>query len=74
MALASIALIGIGVGLVMGLTGAGGGILAVPALIYAMGWSIQETTPVALLAVTMGAAFGAIDGLRQNRYAIAPLY
>lgn len=67
MALASIALIGIGVGLVMGLTGAGGGILAVPALIYAMGWSIQETTPVALLAVTMGAAFGAIDGLRQKQ-------
>jgi hypothetical protein len=67
MAFASIALIGIGVGLVMGLTGAGGGILAVPALIYAMGWSMQETTPVALLAVTMGAAFGAIDGLRQKQ-------
>lgn len=67
MALASIALIGIGVGLVMGLTGAGGGILAVPALIYAMGWSIQQTTPVALLAVTMGAAYGAIDGLRQKQ-------
>lgn len=67
MALTSIALIGIVVGLVMGLTGAGGGILAVPALIYTMGWSIQDTTPVALLAVTMGAAFGVIDGLRQRQ-------
>lgn len=67
MAFTSIALIGAIVGLVMGLTGAGGGILAVPALIYAMGWTIQETTPVALLAVTAGAAIGAIDGLRQRQ-------
>lgn len=75
MQILSIISIGLFVGVVMGLTGAGGGILAVPALVFAMGWSMQTSTPVALLAVTMGAAFGAIHGLRQKqvRYRAAML-
>ncbi|MHA7235896.1 sulfite exporter TauE/SafE family protein, partial [Burkholderia pseudomallei] len=39
------------VGAVLGLTGAGGGILAVPALVVGMGWPMQQATPVALVAV-----------------------
>jgi len=39
------------VGAVLGLTGAGGGILAVPALVAGMGWPMQQATPVALVAV-----------------------
>jgi uncharacterized membrane protein YfcA len=68
-------IIGIGVGLVMGLTGAGGGMLAVPALVYSQGWSMQETMPVALLAVSIGALIGAIEGFRkkQVRYKAAML-
>ena len=75
MALVLAALIGIAVGLIMGLTGAGGGMLAVPALVYSQGWSMQQAMPVALLAVSSGALIGAIDGLRrgQGRYKAATL-
>lgn len=59
-------LLGILVGAVLGLTGAGGGILAVPALVFGMGWSMQQAAPVALLAVAGGAAVGALEGFRQR--------
>lgn len=39
-------LLGIAVGLIMGLTGAGGGILAVPALMYGMSLSMIHAKPV----------------------------
>lgn len=63
------------VGIVLGLTGAGGGILAVPALVIGMGWSMQQAAPVALIAVAIGAAIGAIEGFRQKlvRYRAAML-
>ena len=50
----------------MGLTGAGGGILAVPALVFALGWTIPQAAPVALIAVAGAAFLGALDGLRQG--------
>jgi len=59
-------LLGIVVGIVLGLTGAGGGILAVPALVHGMGWSVQQAAPVALIAVAAGAALGAFEGLRKG--------
>ncbi len=59
-------LLGAVVGLVLGLTGAGGGILAVPALVFGMGWSMQQAAPVALIAVAGGAAIGAIEGFRKR--------
>ena len=59
-------LIGVVIGLVMGLTGAGGGILAVPALVYSQGWSMQQAMPVALLAVTGGAILGALEGFLRK--------
>ncbi|XOT97973.1 sulfite exporter TauE/SafE family protein, partial [Alcaligenes pakistanensis] len=46
MALAII--LGVLTGLSLGLTGAGGGILAVPALVLGMGYSMTAATPVAL--------------------------
>lgn len=49
------------VGAVLGLTGAGGGILAVPALVVGMGWPMQQATPVALVAVAGSAALGALE-------------
>ena len=59
----------------MGLTGAGGGILAVPALSVGMHWTMQQAAPVALIAVAMGAAVGALEGLRNGlvRYKAAAL-
>jgi uncharacterized membrane protein YfcA len=66
---------GVVMGLVLGLTGAGGGILAVPALVLGLGWSMTEAAPVALFAVGSAAAVGAIDGLRHGlvRYRAALL-
>ncbi len=54
--------LGVLVGAVLGFTGAGGGILAVPALVVSFGWSIQQATPVALFAVAGSAAIGAAHG------------
>lgn len=68
-------LLGVLVGAVLGLTGAGGGILAVPALAVGLGWSMQQAAPVALIAVAGGAGIGALDGFRQKlvRYRAAAL-
>jgi uncharacterized protein len=54
------------VGAVLGLTGAGGGILAVPALVIGMGLHMQQATPVALVAVAGSAAIGAAEGFRRG--------
>ncbi|MCD5992127.1 sulfite exporter TauE/SafE family protein [Pseudomonas sp. CDFA 602] len=63
-------LLGAGLGAVIGavlaLTGAGGGILAVPLLVFGLGLSIVEAAPVALLAVGLAAGVGAVLGLRQG--------
>ncbi|WP_246792890.1 sulfite exporter TauE/SafE family protein [Burkholderia perseverans] len=63
------------VGAVLGLTGAGGGILAVPALVVGLGWPMQQATPVALIAVSGSAAIGALEAFRQRlvRYRAALL-
>lgn len=69
------AILGALVGAILGLTGAGGGILAVPALSIGMGWSMQQAAPVALIAVAISASVGSLDGLRnrQVRYKAAIL-
>ena len=67
--------LGVLVGAVLGLTGAGGGILAVPALVVGLGWSMQQAAPVALIAVAGGAGIGALEGFRRKlvRYRAAAL-
>ena len=69
------ALLGAAVGLVLGLTGAGGGIFAVPALVFGLGWGVPQAGPVALLAVGASAAVGSAHGLRAGlvRYRAAML-
>ena len=71
----TILLLGLWVGAILGLTGAGGGILATPALMAGMGWTMQQSTPVALFAVAGSALLGALDGLRKKtvRYKAALL-
>jgi uncharacterized membrane protein YfcA len=68
-------LLGLLVGAVLGLTGAGGGILAVPALVFGLGLDMRRAVPIALIAVGMGAALGAFYGLRRGtvRYKAALL-
>jgi uncharacterized membrane protein YfcA len=63
------------VGLTLGLTGAGGGILAVPALTLGLGLPMQVAAPMALIAVAGSAALGAGEGLMRGlvRYRAATL-
>jgi uncharacterized membrane protein YfcA len=70
-----LATLGLLIGAVMGLTGAGGGILAVPALMLALDQPLADVAPVALLAVAVSAAIGAWGGLRDRlvRYRAAML-
>src|SRR3546814_2720668 len=58
--------LGLVIGAILGLTGAGGGIFAVPALMFGLGMEIHQAAPVALLAVGMAAGLGALQGLRQG--------
>lgn len=60
------ALLGCVVGIVLGLTGAGGSIFAVPLLVFGLGWSLAQATPVALLAVCASAAFGTLASWRSG--------
>lgn len=69
------AALGLAVGLILALTGAGGGILAVPLLMFGLDWNITQAAPVALLAVGTSAALGALIGLKQRvvRYRAAAM-
>jgi hypothetical protein len=58
--------LGFVVGVILALTGAGGGILAVPALVFGAHQDIAQAAPIGLLAVAMAAAIGAIAGLRAG--------
>ena len=72
-------LISVGLGLIVGvilaLTGAGGGVLAVPLLVFGIGLRVADAGPIALLAVGMAAALGAVLGLKAGtvRYKAALL-
>ena len=68
-------LLGVLVGLILALTGAGGGILAVPLLVFGTGIGVAEAGPIGLLAVGMAATLGAALGLKAKlvRYRAALL-
>lgn len=69
------AALGAVVGLILALTGAGGAILAVPLLLFVLHLSVAAAAPIALLAVGLSAAVGALLGLRAGivRYRAALL-
>ena len=58
--------LGILVGLLMGLTGAGGGILSVPLLVFALHLSVAEAGPIALSAIALAASVGALLGFKNR--------
>ena len=70
-----IVLMGAFVGLLMGITGAGGGILSVPLLVFTLQLPIAQAGPIALSAITVSAGLGALIGLRTKilRYKAAIL-
>lgn len=67
--------LGIFIGLVMGLTGAGGAILAVPLLMFLTGLPLSQVAPLALMTVAAAAALGAYLAWRKSyvRYRAAGL-
>src|SRR3546814_20032393 len=67
--------IGIVVGLILALTGAGGTIVAVPLLMFGLHLEVATAAPIALLAVCAAAGTGTILGLRDGivRYRAAGL-
>ncbi len=68
-------LLGAFVGILLSLTGAGGGVVSVPLLVFTLHLSIAKASPIGLLAVMMAAFVGAIFGLRAGvvRYKAAGL-
>lgn len=58
--------LGLVVGVILALTGAGGGILAVPLLVFGAQMGVAQAGPIGLLAVGMAAALGALLGLREG--------
>jgi uncharacterized membrane protein YfcA len=59
-------LVGIIIGLVLGLTGAGGSVFAVPLLIWVVGLAPSQAIGISLGAVAAGALFGVIARLRSD--------
>lgn len=67
--------LGLFIGLVLALTGAGGALLAIPLLVYCFDLSILQAAPIALLAIFLASGSGAIQGLFKGvvRYKAALL-
>lgn len=69
------ALMGMAIGTVLGLTGAGAGVLAVPLLVFGLHLPLQQAAPIGLTAVGLASAVGAAMGFRERilRYRAAGL-
>ncbi len=57
---------GVVVGVILGMTGAGGGVLAMPFLVLGLGIATRDATPISLVAVALASAVGAVTALRQG--------
>jgi uncharacterized protein len=58
--------IGLGTGLLLGMLGAGGSVLTVPALVYLLGQPVAAATTASLVIVSGNAAVGAADNARHG--------
>jgi uncharacterized membrane protein YfcA len=58
---------GLGIGLLLGLVGGGGSVLAVPVLVYLLDQPVQEATTESLLVVGTASLVGAVDHARIGR-------
>ncbi len=67
--------LGLFIGLVLALTGAGGSIFAIPLLVISLNLTLNQAAPIALMAVALASGIGAIQGLRLGivRYKTALL-
>lgn len=67
--------LGLFVGFILALSGAGGGIFAIPLLVFGLQLNLTQAAPIALLAIMSAASVGAIQGLNKGivRYKTALL-
>ena len=68
-------LLGLFVGFVLAITGAGGAILSLPLLVFFLNLNMIDAAPISLMAITLSAGLAAILGLRLGivRYKAATL-
>jgi len=68
-------LLGLFVGLVLAITGAGGAILSLPLLVFFLNLKMIDAAPISLMAITLAAGLAAALGLRSGivRYKAATL-
>ena len=55
------------IGVLLGLLGGGGSILAVPALVYGMGLGIEQAIPLSLIVVATASAVGVLPKIRAGQ-------
>lgn len=67
--------LGLIIGIILALTGAGGTILAIPLLVFFLNLTIPQAAPVALFALALSASYTALIGLKAGivRYKAASL-
>ncbi len=70
MVIAEALLVGMAIGAVLGLIGAGGAVVAVPAFIYLFGFSSLQATTASLAVVAVSAGTGAIPRMRLGQVRI----
>lgn len=57
---------GLLIGCLLGLTGAGGSVIAIPALMLSQHWTVLQAAPVGLMTATVGSFVGAMQGLLRH--------
>ena len=64
------------IGVLLGLLGGGGSILAVPALVYGMGFDVEQAIPISLIVVAAASAVGVLPKIRakQVRWRMAGIF
>lgn len=68
-------ILGLFVGVVLGITGAGGAILSLPLLVFFLDIKMVDAAPISLMAITLSASISALLGLKNGivRYKAATL-
>ena len=68
-------IIGLFIGLVLAITGAGGAILSLPLLVFFLNLKMIDAAPISLMAITLSASIAALLGLKNGmvRYKAASL-
>ncbi|WP_027332050.1 sulfite exporter TauE/SafE family protein [Mycolicibacterium tusciae] len=59
--------LGVVIGVLLGLLGGGGSILAVPALVYVLGLDIEQAIPISLIVIAVASAVGALPKVRAQQ-------